>query len=73
MDIKREIEKIINEESMAQKSNRANELQTRIQSLKTLGRRECDAKMSEMRGECYADIAKKIKKAEIALHNLSGA
>lgn len=72
MDIKREIENIINEESMNQRTKRATALQAKLQSLKTDGRRACDAKMPELRGDCYADIAKKIKKAEIALHNLSG-
>ncbi len=72
MDIKREIEKIINEESMNQRTIRANALQSKIQSLKTVGRQMCNDKMPELRGDCYADLAKKIKKAEISLHNLSG-
>jgi hypothetical protein len=71
MDFKHDLEKIINEESMAQKTRRANALKARITSLKASGRDICDKGPAELRGECYQKVTNQIKKAELALYNLS--
>ena len=70
MDIRTEIEKIINEESLGQKERRVGNLKSKIQSLKTPGRQACDGKPSELRGECYQKNSDAIKRAEIALYNI---
>ena len=70
MDIRTEIEKIINEESMGQKEVRVANLKTKIASLKTIGRQACDEKAQELRGECYQKITRAVKRAEIALYNI---
>ena len=57
MDIRAEIEKIINEESMSQKTARVERIKAKIVSLKTVGRQGCDAKPPELRGLCYQKIA----------------
>lgn len=70
MDIRLEIEKIINEESMAQKTARVTKLKAKITSLKTAGRQACDDKPPEIRGVCYDRLNKAIKRAEIALSHI---
>jgi hypothetical protein len=70
MDIRTEIVKIINEESMAQKEARVANLKAKIASLKTAGRQSCDDKEDVLRGECYQKISNAVKRAEIALANI---
>jgi hypothetical protein len=70
MDIRIEIEKIINEESMPQKTARVERLKAKIISLKTAGRQGCDEKPPELRGLCYQQIGNSVKKAEIALSHI---
>jgi hypothetical protein len=70
MNIREQIEKIINEESMSQKTARVERIKAKIISLKTVGRQGCDAKPAELRGLCYQQISKSVKKAEIALSHI---
>ena len=70
MDIRTEIENIINEESMAQKERRVANLKSKIASLKTIGRQSCDDKAPELRGECYQKMNNAVKRAEISLYNI---
>ena len=70
MDLRLEIEKIIIEESMSQKTARVERLKAKITSLKTIGRQGCDEKPAELRGLCYDKINQQVKRAEITLSHV---